>query len=113
MTYPTRRMPVALCAIAIPMLVVASALAEPLLGANATCAAAPTQEECDNLSGCVPDGMTVEGCWACDTDLHVWESIKSGALIGTVTCTSDEGTLDFDFDLPVTWENLFGEPCYE
>ena len=97
---------------AVTLLVVAVALAVPLLSPKVACAAAPVQEECDDLTECVPEGMTVEGCWTCETDLHVWESAKSWCLIGTVTCSSDEGTIDFDFDVPVTWDNVFGDPCY-
>lgn len=99
-------------ATAVTILVVAATLTEPLLHSKVACAAVPAQEECDDLSDCVPEGMDVEGCWTCETDLHVWESTKSWRLIGTVTCESDEGTIDFDFDVPVTWDNVFGDPCY-
>ena len=86
----------------------------PVAGAERECLARPAQQEedCNDLAGCMPDGVTLEGCWTCERDVHVKSSLRHLRLKGEYVCTSDdESTITIDFDLPLSALFSGREPC--
>lgn len=50
----------------------------------------PPPEECDDMEF-LPDGVSIDGCWQCDRDLHF--GLSFWCIDATWTCTSGENTL--------------------
>ena len=96
------------------ILIMVMFLAAPLVNATSACAAVLEQEEeCDDLSGCLPDGLILEGCWSCETDIDVWDSIRTWRIKGEVTCASGDNEISFEFDLEMSWENITSGSCID
>lgn len=113
MNRSARRIPALSVVSAILILTAFSALAAaPAASAERECPPRSAQkEDCNDLAGCLPDGLTLEGCWTCKRDIYVKSSLWRLRLRGEYVCTSDDGsTITIDFDLPLS--KLFGgDPC--
>ena len=55
--------------------------------------AAESGGDCFDFSKYLPDNVSIDGCWECDVNVHVWSSIFSWKFWKvTLTCTSEDGT---------------------
>lgn len=102
--------------IAVAATILISAFAVPTFSANAACAQETDGEECNDLAGCLPDGVTMEGCWECDTSVEGWWTLQITIVCTQTSDTTDSGTITIRTERNVfgaLWDKLFGDNCLE
>ena len=102
--------------VAVAMALLISAFAVPLLRVDVACAQ-EDEEACNNdLAGCVPEGVTLEGCWECETTTEGWWTLQVTIVCTQTSETEDPGTITIRTErnvLGAIWDSLFGDNCLD
>jgi len=101
--------------VAVAATLLTSAFAVPMFSANAACAQ-EDDEECNDLAGCLPEGVTMEGCWECETSTEGWWTLQVTIVCTQTSDATDSGTITIRTERNVfgaVWDYLFGDNCLE
>ena len=57
-----------------------------------------SDEECYDFSEYLPDNVSIDGCWECDTDVHWFASLFSWSWKATLNCVSGDDAMTIELD---------------